>query len=256
MAQVGAYCIDRYEAHLVTRGPDGLEQPWPHHRRPEAGISYESRSKAGAYPQGYISRTGAASACANAGKRLCSLSEWRHTCQGERGAPYPYGATVQPGACNSGKPHLLTKWHGSDANAWTFEAFNSPSLNLEPGFLAKGGEYEACRSEDGVYDLVGNLHEWVSDLVTPALVTRPPDESGAYPPMSVRPGNGIFVGGFFSTTNENGAGCAYTTLVHEPAYHDYSTGFRCCADASDAADPGVGRAGNVDAARTAARTSD
>ncbi len=230
MAALGAYCIDRYEGHLVVSGPGGPE-PWPHSRRPAAGVRYESRSEADAYPQGYLSRADAASACANAGKRLCTLAEWRRACQGPRNTPYPYGATARAGACNSGKPHLLTKWHGTDASAWTYEAFNSPSLNLEPGFLAKGGEYEECRSEEGVYDLVGNLHEWVSDLVPPALVTREPDEKGAYPPQSVRPGNGIFAGGFFSTAGQNGEGCAYVTLVHEPAYHDYSTGFRCCADA-------------------------
>jgi formylglycine-generating enzyme len=230
MAQVGAFCIDRYEAHLVTRGPDGLERPWPHQLRPESGGYYESRSEAGAFPQGYVSRHEASSACANAGKRLCTLVEWRRACQGAHATTYPFGASPRQGACNTGKLHLVTKWHGTDASAWTFENFNSPRLNLEPGFLAKGGEYEACRSEDGVYDLVGNLHEWVSDPVPSALVTRAPDENGAYPPQSVRPGNGIFVGGFFSTTNQNGEGCAYVTLTHEPAYHDYSTGFRCCAE--------------------------
>ncbi|HEU4409211.1 MAG TPA: SUMF1/EgtB/PvdO family nonheme iron enzyme, partial [Polyangiaceae bacterium] len=204
MARVGAACIDRYEAHLVARGPNGGERPWPHQLRPEPGLYYESRSKAGAYPQGYVSRAEASSACANAGKRLCTLAEWRRACQGARAAAYPYGAPVRPGACNTGKPHLLTKWYGADPYAWTYENFNSPTLNLEPGFLARGGEYEACRSEDGVYDLVGNLHEWVSDPVPLALVTRAPDENGAYPPQSVRPGNGIFVGGFFSTTNQNG----------------------------------------------------
>jgi hypothetical protein len=42
------------------------------------------------------------------------------------------------------------------------------------------------------------------------------------------------MGGFYSTTDQHGAGCAYTTIAHEPSYHDYSTGFRCCADAGDA----------------------
>jgi hypothetical protein len=44
-------------------------------------------------------------------------------------------------------------------------------------------------------------------------------------------GNGVFMGGFFSTTSELGPGCEFTTIAHEPAYHDYSTGFRCCRDA-------------------------
>jgi hypothetical protein len=41
-------------------------------------------------------------------------------------------------------------------------------------------------------------------------------------------GKGIFMGGFFSTTNQHGRGCDFVTMAHEPRYHDYSTGFRCC----------------------------
>jgi hypothetical protein len=29
----------------------------------------------------------------------------------------------------------------------------------------------------------------------------------------------------------NGDGCSYKTVAHDADYHDYSTGFRCCADA-------------------------
>jgi formylglycine-generating enzyme len=40
------------------------------------------------------------------------------------------------------------------------------------------------------------------------------------------------MGGFYSTHGELGPGCTFTTIAHEPRYHDYSTGFRCCADAN------------------------
>mgnify|MGYP001949009428 CR=1 FL=1 len=56
------------------------------------------------------------------------------------------------------------------------------------------------------YDLHGNLHEWIAD---PA---------------------GTFKGGFYVDAVINGSGCAYTTTAHTFDYHDYSTGFRCCAD--------------------------
>ena len=29
---------------------------------------------------------------------------------------------------------------------------------------------------------------------------------------------------------KDGAGCLYATTAHAQSYHDYSTGFRCCAD--------------------------
>jgi len=44
----------------------------------------------------------------------------------------------------------------------------------------------------------------------------------------VQVGNGIFMGGFYSTTGELGPGCLFTTVAHDAGYHDYSTGFRCC----------------------------
>jgi hypothetical protein len=44
------------------------------------------------------------------------------------------------------------------------------------------------------------------------------------------------MGGFFMDTHLNGEGCDYRTTAHDFSYHDYSTGFRCCADARDASD--------------------
>ena len=72
-----------------------------------------------------------------------------------------------------------------------------------PG-LAPVGCFPANRS--GLYDMVGNLHEWTADP------------------------RGTFQGGYYLDTRENGEGCAYRTTAHGFDYHDYSTGFRCCAD--------------------------
>ena len=52
-------------------------------------------------------------------------------------------------------------------------------------------------------------------------------------PQPYRLGDGMLLGGFFSTGHQHGPGCYYTTVAHLPSYHDYSTGFRCCADASE-----------------------
>ena len=55
-----------------------------------------------------------------------------------------------------------------------------------------------------LYDMVGNLHEWVADQ------------------------NGTLRSDYYLDVKINGAGCDYRTVVHGPTYHDYSTGFRCC----------------------------
>jgi len=67
--------------------------------------------------------------------------------------------------------------------------------------------------------------------VVDELVTKMEDENISRHKQPWREGNGVFMGGFFSTNGELGPGCKYTTIAHEPAYHDYSTGFRCCATA-------------------------
>jgi sulfatase modifying factor 1 len=83
---------------------------------------------------------------------------------------------------------------------------NDARLNQTPKTLAKTGAFARCTNAFGVFDMVGNLHEWV---------------------MSARP---TFRGGFYQDTHINGDGCSYRTTAHAAGYHDYSTGFRCCSE--------------------------
>jgi formylglycine-generating enzyme required for sulfatase activity len=128
------------------------------------------------------------------------------------------------------KPHLLTLLHGPDPGGWSYSDFNDPALASKPGFLALAGEYAGCINTTGVYDLVGNLHEWVADRVDKSLAQKLPLPAVVARRIGKTKGNGIFMGGFFSTLSEHGAGCKFVTAAHEPRYHDYSTGFRCCRD--------------------------
>ncbi|HEU4405201.1 MAG TPA: SUMF1/EgtB/PvdO family nonheme iron enzyme [Polyangiaceae bacterium] len=231
MVLSGSACVDRYEAFLVQVGEAGADLTWPHYQRPRAGVAYAARNAAGASPQAYISRHEAEAACKLAGKRLCTLHEWQRACQGKRQMLFPYGRSYQKGACNSGKPHLLSMFFGRDGYAWKYEEhFNSPLLDQQPGYLAKAGEYAACASDEGTHDMVGNLHEWVADPVDRLPFDPGPSGAPARRRPMTRVGNGIFMGGFFSTTDQHGAGCTFITTAHEPAYHDYSVGFRCCRD--------------------------
>ncbi len=232
MAQVGRACVDKWEAHLVVVGADGSESAHSPYERPQQGIRYEARSAPGVVPQAYVSRNESHAACAAAGKRLCSLLEWYSACRGPRGFMYPYGPQMTKGACNASKPHLLSRVHGKDPRKWKYdEHFNDPMLNQEPGFLAATGEYEGCVSGYGVADMVGNLHEWISDPVDMSLETKIPLRDDIRDKLEKRTGNAIFMGGFYSTTSEHGRGCAFVTIGHEASYHDYSTGFRCCKSA-------------------------
>jgi formylglycine-generating enzyme len=228
MALIGRYCVDRWEGHLLTKNDDGSKTVWSHFSRPENNTFF-AHSGQGVFPQAYISRVEAKRACTNSGKRLCSRAEWMRACKGSRGFRYPYGNTGKRGACNTGKAHLLFAFFGK--KGWTYENFNDPKLNQEPGFLAKSGEYETCHSDEDVYDIVGNLHEWINDDVGTDIEQVLEKDGVERKEQPWRAGNGMFMGGFFSTTVEHGPGCTYTTIAHEPTYHDYSTGFRCCKTA-------------------------
>jgi sulfatase modifying factor 1 len=222
MAHVGSTCVDRYEAHLVLG--DMPKVVHPPYERPAAGVRYLARSSGGVTPQAYISRNEAEAACRLAGKRLCTAREWRTACGGRTRTLYPYGAEEIPGRCNSGKPHLPSMLFGVSSTAVNGEAtYNDPRLDQEPGFLAKTGEYAGCVNDYGIFDMAGNLHEWVSDR-----------------PRGRRP-RAVFMGGFFSSTPDHGPGCRHVSRRHSPAYHDYSTGFRCCRDEARTARPDSAR---------------
>ncbi|MBS1150059.1 MAG: hypothetical protein H6Q89_1757 [Myxococcaceae bacterium] len=213
MARINGFCVDRYEAHVVRLEPDGGEQPHSPFLVVD-NLTVRAKVSAGVVPQGYLSQVQAAAACAQAGKRLCTAPEFALACRGpDAGNFYPYGGTTKvPGACNEGKGSSVPRFYGSNPATWTYAAFNDPRLNQWDGGLAPTGAFTQCVSPFGVHDCVGNLHEWGADA---------PDVNG----------RGRFRGGFYGDAEINGQGCKYLTSAHGVTYHDYSTGFRCCADA-------------------------
>lgn len=213
MAHIDGYCIDRYEAYVVELDAQGHEQPHSPYE-PVEGLRVRAKVAAGVVPQGYISQVQAASACENAGKRLCAAREFSLACRGrDANASYPYGGTRhQRGKCNEGKGSAVPAVFGQQA-PFDHHLMNDPRLNRWPGGLAKTGDYAGSVSPFGVFDLVGNLHEWGAEVAAN--------------------GHGYFRGGFYGDAEINGAGCNYVTTAHAAVYHDYSTGFRCCRDAED-----------------------
>ena len=201
MARVASFCIDRYEASLVRA--DG--SPWSPYRNPEH-TPVRAVSVRWAVPQGYIDGEQAAEACLHAGKRLCTDAEWLRACQGPGESLYPYGDEREPGVCNDHRGiHPAAEYFGT-GEAWIFSRIDNACLNQLPESLDPAGARSECVTAEGVFDMMGNLHEWTADP------------------------HGTFRGGFYVDTEKNGPGCLYATTAHDSRHWDYSTGFRCCAD--------------------------
>jgi hypothetical protein len=207
------YCIDRYEAALLEITPDGAERPWPYYEAVDKlpqGSHVRAISEKGVFPQGYISGKQAAAACKASGKRLCKPAEWKNACKGPEQQQYGYGSKRSPGTCNDNGRAPIGALHFSAIQNGTAYSkpsiMNDPQLNQLAGTLAETGSHESCTNGYGVYDMVGNIHEWVDDP------------------------HGAFQGGYYLDVEQNGEGCGYKTDAHSTWYHDYSTGFRCCAD--------------------------
>ena len=233
----GQFCIDRFEASMIdddeerpispyypplraqlrsvfdewtkrvadgTSGSDALLPEVPDWQRQQ---SFRPRaiSKRDVVPQGYLNKSLAETACANAGKRLCTVDEWKLACRGERGTKFPYGPTYRANACNVFRQsHPGMVLHGSFSVDLLDPRLNQVTVDGDP-LLHRTGATETCKSQwgdDAVYDMVGNLDEWVD-----------------------APG-GMFVGGFYARSTRQG--CDSKITAHSPRYFDYSVGTRCC----------------------------
>lgn len=240
MVTVRNFCIDRFEAAMVDRKTDRALSPYypPHPKllrdvfrswELERGLmgdpaaqamplpelpawqkneTFEAKAVSVAHqvPQGYVSYWSAKRACENAGKRLCSLQEWTTACRGERNTRFPYGDKFDRALCNVwGHIHPAFVLHGNSSVGHRDPRLNLVARGGDRPLLRRSGATPTCASRwsgDAVYDMVGNLDEWIDDE------------------------KGRFMGGFYARSTSSG--CEAQVASHAPAYHDYSTGVRCC----------------------------
>ncbi len=163
---------------------------------------YEFPNKQGEKPVVMKSWNEAAAACKADGKRLCKDSEWTLACEGQERLPYPYGTKRDANACNIDKPHPA-----QDERALA----NPATRDAEVARLWQGeasGSRAACVSPYGVYDMTGNVDEWVIN------------ESG-------HPFKSGSKGGYWGPVRDR---CRPMTTVHGEDFQFYQLGFRCCSD--------------------------
>jgi formylglycine-generating enzyme len=165
---------------------------------------FEAPNQRGVEPYANQSFRSAEKWCRARHKRVCTEAEWETACESGDHRPWVYGWTNDKKICNSHRG-----WRPFDATALAEggEAAKRETERLWQG--AQSGTYVGCVSAFGIYDMMGNVEEWVQ--------TR-----------STRKWPGALMGGFWS---KPWTGCRGTNDAHEPTFTFYETGFRCCAAA-------------------------
>ena len=186
---MGGYSIYAYEAVR----PGATDQAPGLDLNPDDGVVgyVETRacSRPGALPWANVTWADAAAACAAAGARLCTPAEWQRACGGDAGQLYPYGADYDQNACNGGQYDV------------------DPAPGIQDAALVTGGLMSCERG--GVYDLSGNLKEWVDAQDADLRAVR---------------------GGGFETNVAAGLTCTQAGDYKPDTFRAGAIGFRCCRD--------------------------
>lgn len=174
------FCVDRYE--------------WP--------------NKLGEMPAISLTWFDAKASYTAIGKRLCMDDEWTLACEGQERTPYPYGYTRDKNVCNTDRTY-----REPDNQIYEFPLTRAAEVarldQREPI-----GSRPSCVSAFGVYDMSGNVDEWVVNETQHCQPFCSGLKGGAWTPVRNR--------------------CRPMTTAHEEKFHYYQVGFRCCADLAGA----------------------
>jgi formylglycine-generating enzyme required for sulfatase activity len=193
---VDAFSMDKYEVSVgqyakfleatsLEAPPDWdvMNQP-QHQKRPVVNIDWAD----------------AVMYCKWAGKRLPTEAEWEKAARGTDGRIYPWGNEFPTRLhANFGK----TEWNNHAA-------------------LVPVGKLEDGKSPYGIYDMAGNVWEWVSDWYDPNYYQNSPSQNPTGPSSAELK---VLRGGSWSDTPNNLRSA--NPHIYEPGIRYHNVGFRC-----------------------------
>lgn len=139
--------------------------------------------------------------CRWAGKRLPREAEWEKAAKGTSDRRFPWG-NVEP-----------TAKHLNYNQRWIGEKTLMPA-----------GSYEAGKSPYGLYDMAGNVWEWVNDWYDARYYERSPKKNPKGPDTGTKK---VIRGAGWQ--NETPTVRIFTRVESDPTVRNESTGFRCAS---------------------------
>jgi sulfatase-modifying factor enzyme 1 len=178
---------------------------------------YEYPNQRGAHPTWMRDWYQAQATCESKGKRLCYASEWTAACEGPDHSPFPYGFERDHRKCNMDNFFIEPRKWGPRGQ-FLFYSKDETIAGRELARLDESvpsGSIDTCKSGFGVYDMPGNLDEWV-------ISDEAPRERSKWAGLK---------GGAWGHVRSQ---CRPMTFSHDPGFTYYFVGFRCCRDAQGA----------------------